>query len=227
MARRIALSPRLRGEGRVGVRGPFHDSERKYPPRRLTESPPHPHRCAIRPLPHAGRGTAVPRKDVSARGYPRVRPGPPLTAAAASRANRSITRRTCAGSHIPGPVAVGTQRLLSAVAMPYHDVTPLRRSSATMGANCDARASARAMRTLRPASPVLDFPVTAMASRGRKNPRGGGSVEGKLAKWRAVSTNFRLRADATATCRRTWYCRILRADGCFRSGAIPTVEPGD
>jgi hypothetical protein len=164
---------------------------------------------------------------LAARGYPRVRPGPPLTAAAASRASRSITRRTCAGSHIPRPVAVGTQRLLSAVAMPYHDVTPLRRSSATMGANCDARASARAMRTLRPASPVLDFPVTAMASRGRQNPRGGGSVEGKLAKWRAVSTNFRLRADATATCRRTWYCRILRADGCFRSGAIPTVEPGD
>jgi hypothetical protein len=38
--------------------------------------------------------------------------------------------RTCAGSHIPRPAAVGTPRLLSAIAMPYHDVIPPRCSSA-------------------------------------------------------------------------------------------------
>jgi hypothetical protein len=85
----------------------------------------------------------------------------------------SITRRTCPGSHIPRPVAVGKPSLLSSMAIPYHDVIPLRRSSATIGASWDARASARAIATLRPASPVLDFPVSSMASRGNKNPRGG------------------------------------------------------
>jgi len=49
--------------------------------------------------------------------------------------SRSIMRRICGGSHIPRPLAVGTPRLLSAIAMPYHDVIPPRRSSATMGAS--------------------------------------------------------------------------------------------
>ena len=39
---------------RVGVRGPFDDSERKYLPLKLAERPPHPDRCAIRPLPACG-----------------------------------------------------------------------------------------------------------------------------------------------------------------------------
>jgi hypothetical protein len=86
---------------------------------------------------------------------------------------RSITRRTWPGSQIPRPVAVGTPRLLSALAIPYQDVIPLRRSSATIGASSDARASARAIRALRPASPDLDFPVTAMASRGKDTAFGG------------------------------------------------------
>jgi hypothetical protein len=47
---------------------------------------------------------------------------------------RAMTRRTCPGSHTPFPVAVGTPRLLSSMAIPYHDVTPPRyMSAATAG----------------------------------------------------------------------------------------------
>ncbi len=77
---------------------------------------------------------------------------------------------------LPNPAVVGTPRRLSSIAIAYHDVIPPRRSSATMGASCDARASARAIRTLRPASPDFDFPVTAMASRGKEIPRLPGVV---------------------------------------------------
>jgi YVTN family beta-propeller protein len=35
--------------------------------------------------------------------------------------SRFIMRMTCEGSHIPRPVAVGKPRLLSSMAMPYHD----------------------------------------------------------------------------------------------------------
>ena len=104
------------------------------------------------------------------------------------------TRRTCPGSHIPRRVAVGTPRLLSSVAVPYHEVMPLARISATMAASCDARASARAILTLRPASPAGDFPVTAMASRGKTRTEGAES-KGKLANRRAASTNYRLRGQ--------------------------------
>jgi hypothetical protein len=38
------------------------------------------------------------------------------------------------------------------------------------GANWAARASPRTIRTLRPASPVLDFPVSSMASGGKEKP---------------------------------------------------------
>jgi hypothetical protein len=99
----------------------------------------------------------------AAHGYPCVWPAS-AHGSVGVRLNRSITRRSCRGSHIPRPVAVGTPRLLSSIAMPYHDVIPSRRNSATMGANRDARAWARALWTLRPASPIFDFPVTAMAS---------------------------------------------------------------
>ena len=44
--------------------------------------------------------------------------------------SRSITRRTCPGSQIPRPVAVGTPRLLSSFAIPYHDVIQRRQSVA-------------------------------------------------------------------------------------------------
>jgi hypothetical protein len=68
------------------------------------------------------------------------RQGSPATAplARALYLSRSITRR-CPGSHIPRPVMVGTPRLLSSIATPYQDVTPSRRSSATIGANWAAR----------------------------------------------------------------------------------------
>jgi hypothetical protein len=59
--------------------------------------------------------------------------------------------------------------------MPYHEVTPLRRSSATIGASSDARASARAIATLRPASPVFDFPVSSMASKGKEKTHAKGA----------------------------------------------------
>ena len=48
------------------------------------------------------------------------------------RPNRSLDERF---ERLPRPVAVGTLRLLSAIAVPYRDVVPLCRSSATMGAS--------------------------------------------------------------------------------------------
>jgi hypothetical protein len=136
---------------------------------------------------------------------PLVRSGslPPLR----TYLSRVITRRSWAGSHIPRPVAVGTPRLLSTIAIPYHDVTPPRRISATMGASLAARASARATRALRPASPVFDFPVTSMASRGKERTRARGResarclcgtrIKSSLG-LRSVSRNWRLSVMAVA-----------------------------
>jgi hypothetical protein len=78
------------------------------------------------------------------------------------------SRDGAAPGHIPRPLTVGTPRLLGSIAIPYHDVIPARRNSATIGANWAARASARAIWTSRPVSPVLDLPVSSMASRGKE-----------------------------------------------------------
>ena len=66
---------------------------------------------------------------------PSRRPLQPTVVIEAMARARAITRWTCFGSHIPRPVAVRTPRLLSAIAIPYHDVIPPRRNSATMGAS--------------------------------------------------------------------------------------------
>ncbi len=79
--------------------------------------------------------------------------------------SRFITRQTCDASQIPRPVTVGMPRRLSSLAIPYQDVIPLCRKSATIGASLPARASAFAISTLRPASPDLGFPITAITFR--------------------------------------------------------------
>jgi hypothetical protein len=71
--------------------------------------------------------------------------------AAADYLSRASTRRTCGASHVPRPVAVGTPRVLRALAMPCSDVTPAACISATMGATSVALAMARALRASRPA----------------------------------------------------------------------------
>jgi hypothetical protein len=88
--------------------------------------------------------------------------------------------------------------------MPYHDVTPARRMSATMGASSDARASARAILTLRPASPVLGFPVTSMASEGKKKP----ALKGVRQRALPLGEREANLAWACARCRQIGGCRL-------------------
>jgi hypothetical protein len=57
--------------------------------------------------------------------------------------------------HRPFPVAVGTPRPLSALAMPFSDVIPPRRMSAMMGARSAAPAAARFLRAFKAASRTL------------------------------------------------------------------------
>jgi hypothetical protein len=66
--------------------------------------------------------------------------------------SRRNKRLTCSAFHSPYPLAVGTRRSLSAAAMVRRLVTPLARSSATMGANYAARRLARAEMALRAAA---------------------------------------------------------------------------
>jgi hypothetical protein len=56
-----------------------------------------------------------------------------ICSAAADYLSRASTRLTCGASHVPRPVAVGTPRVLRALAMPCSDVTPAACISATMG----------------------------------------------------------------------------------------------
>jgi hypothetical protein len=70
---------------------------------------------------------------------------------ACSLANTRRTRQACQD---PRSVGVGTPRALNSAAMAREDTAPAARTSAMMGASSDARALARAVRALRPASPV-------------------------------------------------------------------------
>jgi hypothetical protein len=89
---------------------------------------------------------------------------------AAAYLSRARTRRTCGASHVPRPVAVGTPRVLRALAMPWSDVTPAACISATMGATSVALAIARALRASRAAIravavtlPDLPIPLVGLA----------------------------------------------------------------
>jgi hypothetical protein len=86
----------------------------------------------------------------------------PLTArerrAGAGYLSRSITSRTHVALHTPRRLAVGMPRLLSSIAMPYQEVTPLAHSPATMGASSNALASACLLMASEPARDLAQRP---------------------------------------------------------------------